>query len=78
MDDPLFHPLVMIDEEYLRGRCDSVGVDLTDEQLIQVADELENKLESEHVVSEIHEYAEAIIERVAGVSDDNDDEDGDC
>ena len=61
MNDQLFHPLITIDETYLRGRAENIDIELTDQQLIEISDELEILFEREHVVSQIHDMAEKII-----------------
>lgn len=64
----LFHPLLNVDEDYLRSRAESIDVYLTDEQLIEAASALEKVFEREKVVSDINELAEKVIEDISGRS----------
>ena len=66
MANKLFHPILVVDEQYIRGRAESISVELTDEQLVKVADGLEKTFEREHLVAQIHEMAERLIEEAAG------------
>ena len=64
----LFHPLLNVDEDYLRSRAESIDVYLTDEQLIEAASTLEKVFERGKVVSDINEMAEKVIEDISGQS----------
>ena len=64
MPEQLFHPLLIVDEQYLRGRAESMDIELTDQQLTTVAHNLEQAFEHENIVSQIHDIAEEIIRQV--------------
>ena len=64
----LFHPLLNVDEDYLRDRPESIDAYLTDEQLIEAASALEKVFEREKVVSDINELTEKVIEDISGQS----------
>ena len=64
----LFHPLLNVDEDYLRDRAESIDAYLTDEQLIEAASALEKVFEREKVVSDINELAEKVIEDISSRS----------
>ena len=65
MPAQLFHPLLTVDEPYLRGRAESIDIELTNEQLVTVAHHLEQAFEAENIVSKIHEMAEELIRQAS-------------